>query len=238
MLTLATYAASWTKSLVEMTGKAESVQRPYLPPVLLTTAPRRPLAATSAPMTRHSIASILAFSRASFYFGASISKKPWLSCWPAYSSTASGTTILKSPRSSRLSKLLYKLHCRPLDGAYPNRPQPESRFITSAQLEVGTSIRGAAIVLGKLNTDQRSPSRTPTARIEFLYLLKPVRDACIKILGEDSQILAADWLLWLNEKSLLVEGGLASLANLVPLLDQLSSTNSQLRRATSSITIR
>ena len=83
-------------------------------------------------------------------------------------------------------------------------------------------------MLEKLNIDQRSPSRTPTARIEFLYLLKPARDACIKILGEDSQILAADWLLWLNENSLLVESDLASLAHLMPLLDQLSTEASNI----------
>ena len=82
------------------------------------------------------------------------------------------------------------------------------------------------MVLEKLNIDQKSPSRTPTSRIELLYLLKPARDACIEIVGEDSRILAADWLLWLNQDSLLVESCLASLVNLVPFLDQLSTASS------------
>ena len=80
---------------------------------------------------------------------------------------------------------------------------------------MGTSTRGATIFMEKLNIDQGSLSRTPTVCIKFLYLLKPARGAYIKILGEDSQILAANWLLWLNENSL------ASLANFIPLLDQL-----------------
>jgi hypothetical protein len=80
----------------------------------------------------------------------------------------------------------------------------------------------------KLNIDQRSPSRTPTARIEFLYLLKPARDACIKILGEDSHIIASDWLLWLNENSLLVESELANLGNLFPIINQLSTEASNI----------
>ena len=69
---------------------------------------------------------------------------------------------------------------------------------------MGTGTRGAEIVLEELKIDQRSQSRTPTARIELLYLLKLVRDVCIKMLGEASQILAAEWLHRLNENSLLV----------------------------------
>ena len=84
------------------------------------------------------------------------------------------------------------------------------------------------MVLEKVNIDQKSPIRTPTSRIELLYLLKPARDACIEIVGEDSRILAANWLLWLNQDSLLVESCLASLANLVPFLDQLSTEASSI----------
>ena len=127
-----------------------------------------------------------------FCFGAPISKTLRLSCWPTYSSTASGPMHLKSSRSF---KLLSKLHCRPLDDAHPNRPQPESRFVTSAQLAVGTSIRGAAIVLGKLGISQRSPSRTPTARIECLYSAETSAGCMHQILGKEGRILAADWLL-------------------------------------------
>ena len=56
-----------------------------------------------------------------------------------------------------------------------------------------------------------------TTCIKFLCLLKPARDACIKVISEDSQILAADWLLWLNENNLLVKSDLASLAKLMRL---------------------
>ena len=75
----------------------------------------------------------------------------------------------------------------------------------------------------KLNIDQNFPSRTPKARIEFLYLLKPAREACIKILGEDSHIHASDWLLWLNQNRSLVEDDSTSLGNLFPLINQLST---------------
>ena len=108
-------------------------------------------------------------------------------------------------------------------GAYANHPQPESRFVTSSQLAVGTSIRRAAMLLEKLNIDHKSPSRTPKARIEFLYLLKPARDACIKVLGEDSHIIASDWLLWLNQNRSLVDSDPTNLASLLPLIDQLSA---------------
>lgn len=110
-----------------------------------------------------------------------------------------------------------------MDGAYANHPQSESRFFTSSQLAVGTSTRRAAILLGKLNIDHKSPSRTPKARIEFLYLLKPARDACIKVLGDDSHILASDWLLWLNQNRSLVDSDPAHLASLLPLINQLSA---------------
>jgi hypothetical protein len=93
---------------------------------------------------------------------------------------------------------------------------------------VGTSTRRAAIRCGKLNIDQKSPSRTPKARIEFLYLLKPARDACIKTLGEDSHVLASDWLHWLNQNHLLVETDPANLGNLLPLIHQLSTEASNI----------
>ena len=121
-------------------------------------------------------------------------------------------------------------HCRYLDGAYANHSQPESPLVTSAQPAVGTSIRSAAILLGKLNTDQNSPSRTSTARIEFLYLLKPARDGCVNILGEDSHILASDWLLWLVRTP-----SLARVTRLLWAALCLSSTSSQLRSGASSI---
>ena len=43
------------------------------------------------------------------------------------------------------------------------------------------------------------------------------------MLGENSHIVASDWLLWLNENGLLVVSDLASLGNLLPLINQLST---------------
>jgi len=93
---------------------------------------------------------------------------------------------------------------------------------------VGTSIRTAAILLGKLNVDQSSLSRTQTARIESLYVLKPAHDAYIKVLGDDSHILASDWLLWLNQNALLIESDPTGLGSLLPLINQLSTESSNI----------
>ena len=118
-LTLATYAASWAKNLVETTGKAEFRSAPLSTTCFAnhcpSQAPRSDIRANDAAFygLLTGILKTLVLLRRSDL------EKTMLFCWPAYSSTASGPMHLKSPRSSRLSKLLYKLHCRPLDGAYP-----------------------------------------------------------------------------------------------------------------------
>ena len=195
-------------------------QHPYPPHALPTTGPRNDVRTDDSAFSdllNGILKSLVLFQ------GSDLKKNQGcLVDWPTLKFNRLGPMSLKSLRSSRLFRLLIKLRVATSSASGQRLSKSSSTgiqlcHVTSAQLAVGTSTRGTPIILKKLNIDQRSPSRTLTTCIKFLYLLKPARDACIKVIGEDSQILTADWLLLLNENNLLVESDLASLAELMRL---------------------